>query len=87
MKQKMFVISSVLLLMVVALASGCAQQSQSLGEDYYAHDLYKMVSKAEHEKRFSHEHEKKAGDDENKRCYYNEGTSAYFCQYWGDWDE
>lgn len=23
----------------------------------------------------------------NKRCFHAEGTEAYFCQYWGDWDE
>ena len=84
MKQKLFITSSVLLLMVIALASGCTQQSKNLGQDYYAHDLYKMVSKEAHEKRFQHGHQYKAGDDEKKRCYYNEGTSAYFCQYWDE---
>ncbi len=30
---------------------------------------------------------KKSGADDNKHCYYEEGTPAYFCQYWDDWDD
>lgn len=86
MKRKLLITSSMLMLMALVLASGCAQQTKTVGIDYYAEDVYKMVPRAEHEKRFPHGHMKKAGD-ENKRCYYNEGTAAYFCQYWGDWDE
>ena len=86
MKRKLFLTSSMLMLMALVLASGCAQQTKVAGIDYYAEDVYKMVPRAEHEKRFPHGHVKKAGD-ENKHCYYNKGTDAYFCQFWGDWDE
>jgi len=86
MKRKLFTTASLLMLMTIVLASGCAQQTKNTGIDYYAEDVYKMVPKAEHEKRFPHGHKMKAGD-ENKHCYYNEGTKAYFCQHWGDYEE
>ena len=73
--------------MAMVLASGCAQQSKTLGVDYYADDVFKMVQKDTHEKKFPKGHLKHGGDDENKRCFHAEGTEAYFCQYWGDWDE
>ena len=75
------------MLMVIVLASGCAQNSKMSGTDYYHADMYKKVPAAEHEKRFPHGHQKKTGDDENKHCYGVEGTPGYFCQYWDDWDE
>jgi len=74
-------------LMLMVSVSGCMQQSKNIGKDYYADDLYMMVPQTAHEKRFPKGHLHKTGDDENKRCYYNKGTSAYFCQDWGDWDE
>jgi hypothetical protein len=73
--------------MSIVLAFGCTQNTKVSGSDYYQDDLYKMVSKAEHEKRFPHGHQNQTGKDENKHCYYNEGTTAYFCQYWDDLDE
>ena len=85
MIKTLFITSSVLLLMSIVLASGCTQTTQLSGTDYYESDLYKRVPKAEHEKRFPNGHQK-TKDDENKHCYYEEGTAAYFCQYWEDWE-
>ena len=87
MKKKLLIALSVLMLMSIVFASGCSQNAKNMGYDYYADDLYKMVPKAEHEKRFPHGHQNKSGDDADRKCYYEKGTAAYFCQYWDEWDE
>lgn len=88
MKNKLFMIPGVFILMSVVLMSGCSQHSQDLsGTEYYDDDMYKMVPKTKHEKRFPSNHLNKSGNDREKRCYYNKGTPAYFCQYWDPWDE
>lgn len=88
MKNISFMISSTLILISLLLLSGCSQHSNNLsGNEYYDDDVYKMVPKAGHEKRFPGGHVNKHGDDKEKRCYYEKGTPAYFCQYWDPWDE
>lgn len=87
MKKTSLILSSVLILLSFIVVSGCSQHSNNLsGTEYYDDDMYKMVPKAKHEKRFSGGHLNKPGDKE-KRCYYEKGTPAYFCQYWDPWDE
>ena len=88
MKKNIVKTASIFILTTLVLISGCAQHSGNLsGTDYYADDMYKMVPKAKHEKRFPHGHLKKSGNDPDKHCYYDEGTAAYFCQHWDPWDE
>jgi hypothetical protein len=87
MKKTSLIISTVLILLSLIVVSGCSQHSNNLsGTEYYDDDMYKMVPKAKHEKRFSGGHLNNHGDKE-KRCYYEKDTPAYFCQYWDSWDE
>ncbi len=88
MKNISFTISRTLMLISLLLLSGCSQHSNNpSGAEYYDDDMYKMVPKTRHEKRFPHGHHSKASDEKEKRCFYEEGTPAYFCQYWDPWDE
>ncbi len=67
MKNISLMISSALLLLSLLLLSGCSQHSNNLsGNEYYDDDVYKMVPKTRHEKRFpgghvnTHENDRKA---------------------------
>ncbi len=88
MKKILLKASSIFILMSVVLISSCSHHPENHnGADYYSGDMYKMVPKAKHEERFPHGHLNKSGKVTDKQCYYDEGTSAYFCQYWDPWDE
>lgn len=87
MKKLLSTLSVACALLAFVLVSGCSKNTQNLGTDYYADDMYKMVPKDKHKKHFPLGHQHSSGDNKEKRCYYEKGTPAYFCQYFDPWDE
>lgn len=90
MKKTMTMATALLMFAAMGMASGCTCPRcpiKTTEMQMHPAEYCKMVSAAEHEKRFPKGHVHKATDDPNRRCFYTPGSPYYFCQMFDDHDE
>ncbi len=82
MKMKLLLAAGAFIFLSTAMLTGCTQKANqpATTENLKHLHLFKMVSKAEHEKMFPNGHK------DGRECYFDKEIGAYFCQYWSKYE-
>lgn len=88
MKKIMILAAALLMLTATGMNSGCTCPRcpiKTTEMQMHPEEYCRMVTKAEHEKRFPGGHVHRANDDPNKRCFFSPDSPYYFCQMFEDY--